>query len=68
MNPPVSVCCVQAWVNSLEPDYKEALNKVRENNQLNVQQLFDDLSEHMNLPYKLTAFRAHMKGYCTCQK
>jgi hypothetical protein len=68
MEPPISTCVVQDWINGLQPEYKEALDKVRQNQQLNAKQLFDDLHEAMDLPYKLTAFRSHMRGYCSCQK
>lgn len=68
MEPETHVCVVAEWQNGLIMEYQEALNKVRNNQKLNAKKLYDELNEAEPLPFGLTAFRAHLRGYCTCQK
>ena len=61
-------CTVQQWVESLTQEEKEAFALVKQNNKnIKLASLFSDLSKEDNLPFKLTAFRSHFRGYCTCQ-
>ena len=62
-------CVVARWIDSLKPEEKTAFNKIREQSEtVDLANLFKDLAIQINLPFRLTAFRSHMRKYCTCQK
>ena len=64
-----SSCVVNTWIKSLKGDEQEAFSLLQKNKEkLQCAILYKDLSFEMDLPFKLTAFRSHMRGYCTCQK
>jgi hypothetical protein len=64
-----SSCVVNTWIKSLKSDEQEAFSLLQKNNEkLQCAILYKDLSFEIDLPFKLTAFRSHMRGYCTCQK
>jgi hypothetical protein len=64
-----SSCVVNTWINSLKSDEQEAFNLLRQNNQkIKFAILYKELLSEMDLPFKLTVFRSHMRGYCTCQR
>ena len=64
-----SSCVVNTWIKSLKNDEQEAFNLLQKNKEkLQAAILYKDLSSEMDLPFKLTPFRSHMRGYCTCQK
>ena len=62
-------CVVATWINELENDEQQAFVLLKENQDRVVfADLYKDLSAQQSLPFKITAFRGHMKGYCSCQK
>lgn len=62
-------CVVSRWIDTLKDEEKKAFIKVKENSQnIHIASLFADLNKQTSLPFKLTAFRSHLRGYCTCQK
>lgn len=61
------ICVVAAWVLTLNEDEQKIINKLIETRAVVVASLYKDLNSE-GVPFKLTAFRAHMRGYCTCQK
>jgi hypothetical protein len=64
-----SSCVVNTWIKSLKNDEQEAFNLLQQNKEkIQAAILYKDLSSEMDLPFKLTAFRSHMRGYCTCQR
>ena len=64
-----SSCVVNTWIKSLKNEEQEAFTLLQKNKEkLQCAILYKDLSFEIDLPFKLTAFRSHMRGYCTCQK
>ena len=64
-----SSCVVNTWIKSLKSEEQEAFTLLQKNKEkLQCAILYKDLSFEIDLPFKLTAFRSHMRGYCTCQK
>lgn len=62
-------CSVSAWIDNLEDAEKQAFNEIREHSEnINVSSLYNELSKTDKLPFKLTAFRSHLRSYCTCPK
>jgi hypothetical protein len=62
-------CVVSVWIESLDDAEKEAFAKLKENNQNVVcASLYKDLHAAEPMPFGLTAFRSHLRGYCTCLK
>jgi hypothetical protein len=62
-------CVVAKWINGLKPEEQQAFDNIKKNNQeIHIAALFKDLYSQSHLPFKLTAFRSHLRGYCTCQK
>lgn len=62
-------CSVSAWIDTLENEEKKAFDNIRENStNINVSSLYSELSTTDKLPFKLTAFRSHLRSYCTCPK
>ena len=62
-------CSVSAWIETLEDEEKQAFTNIREHSDnINVSSLYKDLSLTDDLPFKLTAFRSHLRSYCTCPK
>jgi hypothetical protein len=61
-------CSVRQWLLSLPQEEQKAFAQVKENNaKISAAGLFADLNKEDELPFKLTAFRSHLRGYCTCQ-
>jgi hypothetical protein len=61
-------CSVNTWLLLLPQEEQEAFALVKENNlNISIASLFADLNKEDILPFKLTAFRSHLRGYCTCQ-
>lgn len=62
-------CVVERWLDSLSAPEKTAFTKIKENSEtIDLASLYKDLTSTVTLPFKLTAFRSHLRGYCTCQK
>lgn len=62
-----SECIVAKWITTLPEEEQHLFEKIRENKDVSVASLFNELSKEVELPFKLTAFRGHLRGYCTCQ-
>jgi hypothetical protein len=65
-------CLVAKWINTLDTEDKDAFVQLKEaltkdSKHINVASLFQSLSQKASVPFRLTAFRSHMQGYCTCQ-
>ena len=62
-------CVVSVWIESLEDAEKEAFAKLKENNKhVVLASLYKELHTADAMPFGLTAFRSHLRGYCTCLK
>jgi len=63
-----TVCIVAQWISTLPAEEQEVLNALKDNNaRVIISDLYKDLKKEVELPYKLTAFRSHLRGYCTCR-
>jgi hypothetical protein len=61
-------CVVQRWIDSLSTKEQEVFAEIKVNNKkIVIADLFTELNQQDELPFKLTAFRSHLRGYCTCQ-
>jgi len=61
-------CVVAQWIIKLSIEEQEAFASIKEKSaRVKIASLYSDLSKETELPFKLTAFRSHMRGYCTCQ-
>ena len=62
-------CVVATWINELKDEEKQAFELLKQNQErIVLSVLYTELSAQQELPFKLTAFRGHMRGYCSCQK
>lgn len=62
------VCVVSRWISKLSQEEQDAFLEVQNHSQqIQVALLFKELNNETKLPFKLTAFRSHIRGYCTCQ-
>ena len=60
-----TTCAAGSWVKTLSSEEQEAFAKLKENNQkVNVAALYKDLQP---LPFGMTVFRSHLRGYCPCR-
>jgi hypothetical protein len=61
-------CIAADWIKQLDVKEQEAFKSIKQNNhEIKIAQLYKDLNEQVGLPFKLTAFRAHLRGYCICR-
>jgi hypothetical protein len=65
----LSGCCVVSqWISTLSEEEQTLLQQLKEkNSDIKIASLYKDLTQSVNLPFKLTAFRSHLRGYCSCQ-
>lgn len=61
-------CVVSNWINDLPTEEQELMNTLKETKSVVVAALYKDLRSTDNIPFKLTAFRSHMRGYCSCPR
>lgn len=61
-------CVVGSWVDSLEKEEQDAFDACVTTPGLNAAKLYTTLTKEIDLPFKATVFRSHVKGYCSCQK
>lgn len=61
-------CVVGSWVESLSEEEQKAFNICLTSPGLNASKFYSTLASEVELPFKATVFRSHVKGYCTCQK
>ena len=63
------MCSLGYWLEKQDEATREAFSRISAAKNIAVQKLYNDLIEAgIDLPCKLTTFRTHMRGYCTCQK
>jgi hypothetical protein len=61
-------CVVQRWIGGLSAKEQELFAEIKVNNKkIVIADLFTELNQQDELSFKLTAFRSHLRGYCTCQ-
>lgn len=65
---PVVGCVVDKWISTLSEKEQQAFEQLKASKVTVFADLYRDLCESTDISFKLTAFRSHMKGYCTCQK
>jgi hypothetical protein len=65
---PTSGCVVGNWTATLSDEEQTLLKKLAQKTGLNLTQLFFALSKETEIPFKMTAFKSHMRGACTCPK
>jgi hypothetical protein len=66
---PSKLCTVALWIDGLPEAEKEAFALIKSNSKnIKLAVLFKELDTTSQLHFKLTAFRSHLRGYCTCQK
>jgi hypothetical protein len=63
----VSKCTTGKWLETQEPEVVEMLSELSKRPTTNVSALFRDL-EPLEVPFRLTTFKLHMKGNCQCPK
>jgi hypothetical protein len=62
-------CVVRVWVESLSEEEQSVMQELKTRTETVVlAQLYKDLEKETKLPFKMTVFRGHMRGYCSCQK
>lgn len=63
-------CKAQRWLGTLPKEDQLKLESLKtENRKVDIKHLYEALVEAgIPIPVKLTAFRSHFKGYCTCLK
>jgi len=62
-------CSVSDWLITLDIEEQAAFNDIKDNSKnINLSSLYTELNLTEQLPFKLTAFRSHLRGYCTCPK
>ena len=60
-------CVVGKWIEEL-PEMEKSAFLLLVEARANAQKLYGNLLRSgVEMPFKMTAFRMHMKGYCTCQ-
>lgn len=62
-----SKCSVGKWIDTLEPEEQTAFNGLIKSDSLNATKLFLAIEAQVKVPFKITVFRGHMRGYCSCQ-
>lgn len=67
LSTPTTKCVVGRWVVSLTTEEQNGLEKIKELPKYNLVNLYRKLNERTELPFKLTSFKSHMRGVCTCQ-
>jgi hypothetical protein len=66
-------CVVKKWLNELtsedQSEYAVLESKYRAGAKIDISKVYNKLLDGTAyLPFKLTSFRTHIKGVCTCQR
>lgn len=62
------LCVVGVWVTTLDEEHQNLFAVIKEKNKdVTIAPLYKDLSIEEELPFQLTSFRSHLRGYCTCR-
>jgi hypothetical protein len=63
-----SRCLVGEWIEELDEETKTMFEELKDRKNIVVAALYGDLvNSGVKLPGKLTTFRSHMRGYCSCR-
>ena len=63
-----ATCAVAKWLNSLDKEEASAFLDCMNVPGLSAAGLYNAIvAQGIDLPFKATLFRTHVKGYCTCQ-
>jgi len=63
-----AACTTGLWINTLDKKTQDAFTAIKENSKtVVIAKLYAELNNESQLPFKLTAFRSHLRGYCACQ-
>ena len=61
-------CVVGVWAQTQDQEFQEVFNSLRGNNNVNFTATLAVVKSHNpDVPFKRTAFAAHMRGDCSCQ-
>jgi hypothetical protein len=61
-------CLVGEWIEELDEETKTMFEELKDRKNIVVAALNGDLvNSGVKLPGKLTTFRSHMRGYCSCR-
>jgi len=63
----VSKCTTGKWLDTQEPEVIQMFDELAKRPTTNIAALFRDI-EPLDLPFRLTTFKLHMKGNCQCPK
>ena len=63
------LCVIAKWLSTLDKEEAKEFLECMSIPSLSTAGLYNSLlSQGVALPFKMTAFRMHVKGYCPCQK
>jgi hypothetical protein len=61
-------CCVGEWIELQDAEVKEIFSLIiAKSDDVEIAPLYKDLRNETQMPFKLTSFRAHLRGQCPCQ-
>ena len=61
-------CLIGQWIDELDDESKSGFEELKTRKSIVVAELYGDLIKSgVNLPGKLTTFRSHMRGDCSCR-
>jgi len=63
-----SKCVVKSWLLEKPQEAQDLFEQLMQKRGLNMSALYSSLEKTEELPFKITVFRMHMKGYCACPK
>lgn len=62
-------CSTKKWLDTLSEEELDALMDCINDPSISISSLYNSIAHSdAGIPFKLTAFRSHMRGYCVCQK
>lgn len=62
------LCKVGTWIDSMDEEHRALFKElILKKEDISIAPLHNDLLRENQMPYKLTAFRSHIRGYCTCR-
>ena len=66
-NPAPVKCAVGAWIAKQGEEEQNLLEEIKNRRDVVMSDLYKDLNSESPLPFKVSLFRSHMRGYCACQ-
>jgi len=61
-------CRVGRWFGDLSEEEQQALGDLLRKPRVNRTEVYEKLSQIIELPFKITLFKSHVKGSCSCPK